>query len=119
MLDRVLGDGDHCDGEVFEGVLGVLAHSFSTEKSPVSLGSDSAHGFLCLDFCLFSFTLKEGSEIHSAHGRFEFGRGEREISVWENGKEGGRAKRTCERLNERGERREFFFFIKKIYWVAL
>jgi hypothetical protein len=30
----------------------------------MSLGSDNAHRFLCLDFSLFGFTLKEGSEIH-------------------------------------------------------
>jgi hypothetical protein len=42
-----------------------------------------------------------------------FGGGEREISVWENGKKGGRAKRTHERLNERGEGREKFFYLLK------
>jgi len=52
------------------------------------------------------------SSSAGARERYPFGRMERK-------EEGGRAKMTCERLNERGERREsFIFFIKKIYWVA-
>jgi hypothetical protein len=62
----------------------VLAHSFSTEKLPVSLGSDGAHSFLCLDFSLFGFTLKEGSEINQCSWSIRVRRGrERDIRLGE------------------------------------